>query len=295
MATKKYLCKTCGYIHDGDNPPVECPVCKVGASEFELQAEPRKGILGDKNSNAYIIIYSTVMVVVVAFLLAFTALSLKSRQDANILNEKKSAILLSLGEAEQNYDEFITAFAVDASGAVVEGVEGEAVINMLSDLKSTFQGDSFPIFKSADGRVVVPVFGSGLWNSIWGYVALDSDMNTITGIVLDHAGETPGLGAEISTAKHQALYKGKSIFDGDDFVSVKLVKGGATEANLAHEVDAITGGTKTSDGVSAMLFDSLDKYVAYLKANKIVEVKEVLICDEELSEQAVNESNNVNE
>ncbi len=271
MATNKYICKTCGYIHEGDNPPANCPVCKVDASDFELQAEPKKGIFSDKNSNAYIIIYSTVMVVLVAFLLAFTALSLKSRQDANILNEKKNAILLSLGEADNNYDEFITAFAVDANGAVVEGIEGEAVINMLSDLKSTFAGESYPIFKAADGRIVVPVFGSGLWNSIWGYVALEADMSTIAGIVLDHAGETPGLGAEIATAKHQAMYKGKSIFEGDDFVSVKLVKGGATEANIAHEVDAITGGTKTSDGVSAMLFDSLDKYVSYFKAQQEVE------------------------
>ncbi len=271
MATKKYLCKTCGYIHEGDNPPTICPVCKVGASEFELQAEPKKGMFSDKNSNAYIITYSTVMVVVVAFLLAFTALSLKSRQDANILNEKKSAILLSLGEADKEYDEFITAFAIDASGAVVDGIEGEAVINMLSDLKSTFQGESFPIFKSADGRVVVPVFGSGLWNSIWGYVALEADMNTIAGIVLDHAGETPGLGAEIATAKHQAMYKGKSIFDGENFVAVKLVKGGASEANAQHEVDAITGGTKTSDGVSAMLFSSLNNYVSYFKAQQEVE------------------------
>ncbi len=300
MATKKYLCKTCGYVHEGDTPPTVCPVCKVGVSEFELQAQPKKGMLADKNSNAYIIIYSTVMVVVVAFLLAFTALSLKDRQAKNVLNEKKSAILLSLGAEDQDYDKFIEAIAVDAEGNIVEDMTEDDVIKMLDDLKSTFAGDIYPIFKAKDGRVVVPVFGNGLWNIIWGYVALESDMNTISGVVLDHAGETPGLGAEIATPKHQAMYKGKTIFNGEEFVAVKLMKGGAT--NPEHEVDAITGGTKTSDGVSAMLFDSLEKYVAYF--NKMhadasdVEVEEVEIVldnDDMPAEQAEVESNSVNE
>ncbi|MFR9524097.1 MAG: NADH:ubiquinone reductase (Na(+)-transporting) subunit C [Rikenellaceae bacterium] len=224
----------------------------------------------NKNSNVYIIVYSTVMVVVVAFFLAFTAVSLKSRQDANILNEKQSAILASLGETEKSYDEFITAYAIDAQGQRVESVEGDEVLDMLADLKTTFAGDKYPVFQAADGRVVVPIFGSGLWGAIWGYVALEADMNTISGVVLDHASETPGLGAEIATAKHQAQYKGKSIFDEGEFVSITLVKGGATEANIAHEVDGISGGTKTADGVTAMFNDSLEKYVAYLEAQSSV-------------------------
>ncbi len=223
----------------------------------------------NKNSNIYIITYSTVMVVLVAFLLAFTAMSLKSRQAANILNEKKNAILASLGEQDKSYDEFISAFAIDASGTVIEGIEGADVLSMLDDLKSTFAGSEYPVFKAADGRVVVPIFGAGLWNSIWGYVALESDLNAISGVVLDHAGETPGLGAEIATPKHQAQYAGKSIFEGDNFVSITLVKGGATEANIAHEVDGISGGTKTADGVTAMFNDSLSKYVEYFKSNSV--------------------------
>ncbi len=263
MATNKYICKVCGYVHQGDAAPESCPLCKAPASEFELVKKP--GLMSDKNSNLYIVVYSTVMVVLVAFLLAFAALSLKPFQDANILNEKQNAILASLGAEGQSYDEFITAFAVNAEGEVVEGVEGEAVIDMLADLKSTFAGDVYPVFKAADGRIVVPIFGSGLWNSIWGYVALEADMNTISGVILDHAGETPGLGAEIATAKHQAQYRGKSIFEEGEFVSITLVKGGATEANIAHEVDGISGGTKTANGVTAMFSDSLSKYVAYLK------------------------------
>ncbi|MFI3333441.1 MAG: NADH:ubiquinone reductase (Na(+)-transporting) subunit C [Rikenellaceae bacterium] len=270
MATNKYICKVCGYTHEGDTPPAICPVCKVPASEFELEKPKKSGMFSDKNSNVYIITYSTVMVVVVAFFLAFTAISLKSRQAENILNEKKSAILASLGEGDQSYDELISAFAVNAAGQRVDGVEGEAVLDLLADLKSTFAGDVYPIFQTNDGRIVVPIFGAGLWNSIWGYVALESDMNTISGVVLDHAGETPGLGAEIATEKHQAQYKGKSIFEAGDFVSITLVKGGAKGDNIAHQVDGISGGTKTADGVTAMFNDSLEKYVAYLKSQMSV-------------------------
>ncbi len=264
----KYLCKVCGYIHTGDAAPDQCPVCKVGASEFELQKP--KGFFADKNSNAYILTYATVMVVLVAAALALLSLSLKPLQDANILNEKKGAILTALGAADKNYDEYITAFVVDASGKTIEG--GDAIA-LLSDLSGAFAAGTLPVFKAEDGRVVLPVTGAGLWGPIWGYVALESDMSTIAGIVIDHAGETPGLGAEIATPKHQAMYVGKQIFEGDEFVSVSLIKGGAATSGVAvkHEVDAITGGTKTSDGVTNMLKESLGSYVPLLnmaKSNK---------------------------
>ena len=157
----------------------------------------------NKNSNLYIVIYSTVMVVVVATLLAVAALALKSRQDANILNEKKEAILSSLSLQGQNYDEVIEAFVVNEQG---EKIEGQDPLQLLFDLKTAFAENTLPVFKAEDGRIVVPVSGVGLWGPMWGYVALEKDMNTISGIVLDHAGETPGLGAEVATPKHQAMY-----------------------------------------------------------------------------------------
>ena len=216
----------------------------------------------NKNSNLYIVIYSTVMVVVVATLLAVAALALKSRQDANILNEKKEAILSSLSLQGQNYDEVIEAFVVNEQG---EKIEGQDPLQLLFDLKTAFAENTLPVFKAEDGRIVVPVSGVGLWGPMWGYVALEKDMNTISGIVLDHAGETPGLGAEVATPQHQAMYKGKTIFEGDEFVSVTLRKGGAKDEK--HEVDAISGGTKTSDGVTAMLKSSLGAYLPLLKAS----------------------------
>lgn len=230
----------------------------------------------NKESNVYIIIYSTVMVVVVAVLLAVAALSLKDRQDANILKEKKDAILASLSATDQNYDEFINAYAVNAEG---EMIEGEDVFVLLQDLKGSFEQGKFPVFEAQDGRVVLPITGSGLWGPIWGYIALESDMNTVSGIVLDHSGETPGLGAEIATPAHQAMYKGKQLFEGDEFVSITLKKGGASEGNT-HEVDAITGGTKTSDGVSAMIKGSVENYLPLLGAKKGAAVAEEVATEE---------------
>lgn len=264
MATKKFKCNVCGYIHEGDAAPATCPVCAAPASEFTEVTEPKKkGLLGDTNSNAYIVLYSTVMVVIVAVLLAVAALALKPRQDANDLNEKKRNILASLSAEGESYDEFIDAYVVDKTGA---RVEGEEVFALLNDLPTAFADGKFPIFEAKDGRVVIPVTGMGLWGPVWGYVALEKDMNTIAGIIMAHKGETPGLGDEIATAKYQAKFVGKTIFEGDKFVSVTLRKGGAKDP--AHEVDAITGGTKTSDGVSAMLRNSLENYLPLLESKR---------------------------
>ena len=223
------------------------------------------------NSNTYIIIYSVVMVVVVAVLLSLAALGLAPRQQANILNEKKTQIVKALGEdpATTNYDDVIKeAMILNANGEAVEG----DVFSALNDLKASFAEGKYPIFVATSG-VVVPLYGAGLWGPIWGYIALDTDMNTVKGIVLDHSGETPGLGAEITTPKHQAMYPGKTVYEGDALVGVTLKKGGA-DKNNPHEVDAITGGTKTSDGVSAMISDCLNYYKPYFDAARAAAVVE---------------------
>ena len=218
------------------------------------------------NSNVYIITYSVVMVVIVAVLLSLAALGLKDRQNENILNEKKTQIVKALGETASYEDVVAEAALLDAEGNVVEN-DTQKVFDALQSVKDTRAEGKFPIFKAKNGSVVVPLYGAGLWGPIWGYVALAPDMNTVKGIVLDHAGETPGLGAEITTAKHQAMYVGKTVFEGDAFVGITLKKGGA-DKNNPHEVDAITGGTKTSDGVSAMIKDCLASYQPYFAAAK---------------------------
>ena len=263
MATKKFKCNVCGYIHEGDAAPANCPVCGVPASEFTEVTEPKKtGLFGDTNNNGYIVLYSTVMVVIVAVLLAVAALALKPRQDANDLNEKKRNILASLSAEGESYDRFIDAYVVDAQGNRVDG----DVFALLNDLPGAFAAGKFPIFEARDGRVVIPVTGTGLWGPVWGYVALEKDMNTVAGIIMAHKGETPGLGAEIATTKYQSKFIGKTIFEGNEFVSVTLRKGGAKDP--AHEVDAVSGGTKTSDGVTAMLRNSLGNYLPLLESKR---------------------------
>ena len=220
------------------------------------------------NSNAYIITYSVVMVVIVAVLLSVTSLSLQGRQKENMLNEKKQQIVKALGEdpATSAYADVVAEAAMlDKNGNKIEGKNDADIFNALGDLTASFEAGEFPIFKAANGCVVIPVYGAGLWGPVWGYIALESDMNTVKGIVMDHAGETPGLGAEITTANVQNSFKGKTIFEGADFVSVTMRKGGATNN---HEVDAISGGTKTCDGVNAMIKTGLEGYLPYINANK---------------------------
>ena len=220
------------------------------------------------NSNAYIIIYSVVMVVIVAVLLAVTSLSLQERQGENILNEKKQQIVKALGENPETaaYGDVVAeAVMLDKNGNKIEGKNDADIFNALGDLTASFEAGEFPLFKAANGSVVIPVYGAGLWGPVWGYIALEPDMNTVKGIVMDHSGETPGLGAEITTDKVQSSFVGKTIFEGNDFVSVSMRKGGATNN---HEVDAISGGTKTCDGVNAMLKDGLQGYLPYINANK---------------------------
>ena len=220
------------------------------------------------NSNAYIILYSVVMVVVVAVLLAVTSLSLQERQQANMLNEKQQQIVKALGENPEtsSYGDVVAqAVMLDKNGKAIEGKSESDIFASLSDLTASFEAGEFPIFKAKNGCVVIPVYGAGLWGPVWGYLALESDMDTVKGIVMDHAGETPGLGAEITTSKVQGAFVGKTIFEGDDFVSVSMRKGGATNN---PEVDAISGGTKSCDGVNAMLKSGIEGYLPFLNANK---------------------------
>lgn len=229
----------------------------------------------NKNSNTYIIIYTVVMVVLVAVLLSVTALSLQPRQYANVLGEKQNAILKAMG-TEGNYTEVVKAYAVNAEGTVVESVSADDALTMLFGLNDAFAAGTYPVFENAQtGDVVVPLMGKGLWNDIWGYIALNSDMNTIKGIVLDHAGETPGLGAEIKTDKFQNTFVGKTIYEGSDLVSIEIVKGGAPEG-AAHAVDALSGATKTVQGVQAMLKTCLSYYDAFFKSKvAVAEAEEV--------------------
>ena len=254
----------------------------------------------NKNSNAYIIIYTVVMVTIVGALLAFLATSLKPMQDANVLNEQKSSIMKAFGEADASFDEVVTMGRIAAGEFVaVEEADVKSVFELLGNRKALSEAqDNLPIFKmEKDGatKFVLPIVGKGLWGDIWGYVALQQteDNVIITGIVMDHAGETPGLGAEIATAKVQQMFEGKALYDAEGAFAVRMQKGGAQNE---HQVDAITGGTKTCDGVNAMLETSISKYESFLRGAEVeAEADTEECCCGECSEETNVELNNEEE
>jgi Na+-transporting NADH:ubiquinone oxidoreductase subunit C len=235
-------------------------------------------------SNTYIFFFSLIMVTIVAILLSFVSMQLKPRQEMNIQIERKQDVLRSVGKAEnvgevsdknsyidEEFAKYITdSYVVDFNGNPVQKDAFEVMLQLNAEIRKPKEERDYPVFVFSDGqggkKYVVPVRGKGLWGPIWGYIALDADLNTICGAVFDHKGETPGLGAEISTAWFQAPFAGKTIFDdAGDFVSIEVVKGGADPSN-PHQVDAISGGTITSKALQAMLKDCLAGYVAHFKA-----------------------------
>lgn len=238
----------------------------------------------DVNKNSYTFGFAAIMVVVVATLLSVAAISLKPFQDKNVELEKKQNILNSVGivverdAAAEAYELYISeSFVVNHLG---ERAEGDAfTLDLAKELKKSVDEQVFPVFvneKEGAKSYILPMRGKGLWGPIWGYVALEADLNTVLGAVFDHKGETPGLGAEISLGWFQAPFAGKTIYEGDEFVSIKVVKGGAAEDDM-HGVDGISGGTITSDGVTDMLQERLSRYVPFFEGlRKEFEVESVL-------------------
>lgn len=264
MAAKKYVCKVCGYVHEGKEAPSVCPLCKAAASEFEAVKEAKKGI--DKNSDVYAVLYSAVVVVIVAFLLAGVSSALKPMQDANVELDKKKQILASLNErnlpdAAATYDALIVADPiVDAQGNVVAENGGFEVAN------DAVSEDNLPLYiAEIDGatKYILPMTGNGLWGGIWGYLAINDDCNTIYGVYFSHASETPGLGAEIAGDKFQGRFPGKKVYGENGEVGLSVMKK-STDADF--HVDAVSGATITSNGVDAMLKLKLLPYYKYLNS-----------------------------
>lgn len=264
MAAKKYVCKVCGYVHEGNDAPGVCPLCKAGASEFEAVKAPKKGL--DTNSDIYAILYSVVVVVIVAFLLAGVSSALKPKQDANVELDKKKQILASLNikdqaDAASVYANVIKADPiVNAEGNVVAQEGGFAVAN--EEVNDT----NLPLYLAeVDGakKYIIPMTGNGLWGGIWGYLALNDDCNTIYGVYFSHASETPGLGAEIASDKFQSRFPGREVYR-DGNVALTVVK---KVTDDAVEVNAISGATITCNGVNDMLQRKLAPYKAYLSSN----------------------------
>ncbi|MCI1778618.1 MAG: NADH:ubiquinone reductase (Na(+)-transporting) subunit C [Bacteroidales bacterium] len=259
----------------------------------------------DTNKNSYTIIYATIMVVIVAAVLAFASTALKGKQERNVAVEKQLNLLTSVNLAEdaahaadknsyveKEYAKYIkTSFILNYKGEKIDGdafgVNLKEQYDLMKKIDAASQSDGkvseqkingmkaqlrLPVFVciTNDGKTadIFSCYGTGLWGPIWGYLSIADDFNTIKGAVFDDEGETPGLGGEIAERSFQMQFAGKEIFKGDAFTSITLKKGGATQANIKHEVDAISGGTMTSRGLNKAIKQWLEYYLPYIKAKK---------------------------
>ena len=231
------------------------------------------------NSNSYTIIYSTILVVIVAFLLAFVFQALKPAQDANVALDQQKQILFALNqdrkmsdsEAKAKYKQLIVADdIIDADGHVVtKGSQGGTEAGFKLNSKDAKEGRLALYRCNVDGKVkyVIPVYGNGLWGPISGYIAINDDKATVFGAYFNHESETAGLGAEIKdNAQWQAQFKGKHLFaSGPQKIALSVVKHGTAQGD--NQVDGVTGATLTSNGVSEMLKadkGGLQPYVKFL-------------------------------
>jgi Na+-transporting NADH:ubiquinone oxidoreductase subunit C len=211
-------------------------------------------------------------------LLSITSGSLRSFQEDNVRLDTKKQILNSLPGIELGEDAAATYAAtikeynmLDAEGNVVKSLDPVADF----DIKA--EEGQFPMYVAevnGETKYILPMNGAGLWGAIWGYMALNDDRNTVFGVFFNHAGETPGLGAEIVTEKFRNPFIGKELLKNGKFASIAIEKAG-TKVEGRDQVDAISGGTITSKGVEAMLSSSLVNYENFLTAPAAIVVEEV--------------------
>jgi len=233
----------------------------------------------NKNSNSYQILYSAIMVLLVGTVLAFVYMALKPKQNENIANDTRKQILGALhltpandGEIKDMYSKYIVQdMLIDEQGNVVDTTRDVAFnVDMKKNSKLPADQQQHPIMKCKleDGSIkyVIPVYGAGLWGPIWGYVAVNADGNTIYGTNFSHESETPGLGARITEQTFRDEFKDKNLFKDGEFKSVAVMKKGQKPSNGADCVDALTGATITSRGVSDMMEHGLAPYAAFLKS-----------------------------
>ena len=226
------------------------------------------------NSNVYTVVYSSVMVIIAAFLLAFVASVLKDKQDANVANDKRGQILSSLNirnveDVTGEYQKVIlNDLVLDVNGKVLQEKGGFDVESKDITAKDP-ASKKLPLYVAKvnnDTIYVVPLYGRGLWGGISGYLALKKDFDTVYGAYFTHESETAGLGARIVEEEFQDKFKNKKAFADSTFQKVALSLSKKVE-DEEHQVDAITGATLTSNGVSKMFQSSLQPYQKYFSAN----------------------------
>lgn len=234
-----------------------------------------------RDTTKYIVTFVLIMTVVVALILAGMNTALKPIHDLNETVYNKKSVLLSISdefdtpvndmsaqEVQDIFDTQIDNVVIDAEGNVVEGVNADEVL-LETEYKKPKAEQRYPlyIYNKDDGSkiYIISVRGQGLWDAIWGSLALEEDLNTVAGASFDHAGETPGLGAEIKdNPTFPESFEGKKIYnDQGNLTSIEVVKGIIQQPE--HQVEAISGATITMNGVTAMLERGLENYQPYFE------------------------------
>lgn len=237
-------------------------------------------------NNRYVVVFILILTAAVAVMLTGLREVTKSQAEINEDIFNKRAILkavenhlddgkkvddLSDDDVLKIFEEKVEQIAIDREGQVLEGVLAED-IDMKKERKKSAEEQQLPLFvynQAGSTFYILSIRGNGLWDEIWGNVALESDLNTVTGASFDHQAETPGLGAEIKdNPSFPARFEGKKIYNNaGEYVSITVKKGGAEDGN-PHQVDGITGATVTADGVSKMLYEGIKNYQPYLETLK---------------------------
>jgi Na+-transporting NADH:ubiquinone oxidoreductase subunit C len=228
------------------------------------------------NSNAYTIVYASIMVIIVAFMLAFAFKALAPRQNINVALDQKKCVLAALNirnltnkDAAATYDKVVkTDEIINESGNVVNPGSPGADKAGFKLNSADYKAGRLALYVcqlNGQRKYVIPVYGMGLWGPIWGYIAIDADKATVFGAYFNHESETAGLGAEIKdNAKWQEQFCQKKIFKpGSNAIALSVVKK-ADVTDPSTQCDAVTGATLTSKGVSEMLQEGLGKYKAFL-------------------------------
>ena len=233
-----------------------------------------------ESSNKYIITFVIIMTVIAAVALAGMREITMSASTKNEEIFNKRSILLTVNDylgdglnVSDLTDEQVLKMFKEQVEQVVINQKGEVVPNMLAEKidlavekKKAESERLLPLFVFKNDKekfYILSVRGSGLWDEIWGNIAVKSDLNTIAGATFDHKGETPGLGAEIKdNPSFPGQFVGKQLFrDGE--VAILVRKGGSQDK--MYEVDGISGATITSDGVTEMLQRGIANYLPYLE------------------------------
>ena len=244
-----------------------------------------------QQSNTYIIVFSAVLTIVLGGLLSLANQGLKPMQEKSVELDTKSKILSAVTDLKGKkgqvildlYSETIESIVVNIDGEVVEKDEKGAPIvaenvDIAKNYKKAPEDRLYPVFKFHQAgnknkveSYIFPIYGKGLWGPIWGFIALETDLNTIKGVSFDHKTETPGLGARITTKEISDRYIGKKVFnDGGEVVSVIMRKGENNPASLLdeHHVDGLSGATLTGKGVNEMLESYFMHYEGFISKTK---------------------------